>query len=100
MYKRNKNTIILDLNFIKNKGFTFNIKELYNVKMERFTGKLLEINKNKKMILNNEDQFSLYNINLYEIFKMIEIEKYWNDFEKKNETLNISTDFSNNHNVI
>lgn len=81
MYKRNKNTVILDLKFIKDKGIFLNIKELYHLTIEVYTGTLVEINKDKKNISKDKNNIVLYNITLIDIFKAIEIEKYWNDIE-------------------
>lgn len=78
MYRRTKNTVFLDLKFIQNKGFALNIKDIFNVKLERITGLLLEINKNitKK---STDNELVLHNLSLFEILKMIELEKYWNN---------------------
>ena len=92
MYKRNKNTVILDLKFIKNKGIFLNIKELYHLTIEVCTGTLIEINKNKKNIFKDKNNIVLYNITFIDIFKAIEIEKYWNDIENNNSILMIKGD--------
>jgi hypothetical protein len=91
MYKRTKNTVFLDLKFIQNKGFSLNVKDIFNVTLERISGFLLEINKNiTKRSTDNE--LILHNLSFLEILKMIELEKYWNDVEKKENTLNIKGD--------
>ena len=55
MYKRTKNTVFLDLKFIQKKGFSLNVKDIFNVTLERISGLLLEINKNitKKLQIMN-----------------------------------------------
>ena len=91
MFKRTKNTVFLDLKFIQHKGFSLNIKDIFNVKLERITGLLLEIN--KTVIKRSTDNgFVLHNLSLFEILKMIELEKYWNNVEKKENILNIKGD--------
>ena len=92
MYKRNKNTVILDLKFIKNKGIFLNIKELYHLTIEVCSGTLVEINKNKKNISKDKNNIVLYNITFIDIFKAIEIEKYWNGIENNNSILMIKGD--------
>ena len=92
MYKRNKNTVTLNLKYIRDKGIFLNIKELYHLTIEVCTGTLIEINKDKRNISKDRNNIILYNITFIDIFKAIEIEKYWNDIDNNNNTLNIKGD--------
>ena len=92
MYKRNKNTVTLNLKYIRDKGIFLNIKELYHLTIEVYTGTLIEINKDKRNISKDRNNIILYNITFIDIFKAIEIEKYWNDIDNNNNTLNIKGD--------
>jgi len=81
--KRNKNTFYLDLNFIKNKGLCLNINDLCYLTVERFTGTLIRIDKDKNNLVKNNNNLILYNISFFEILKAIELEKYWLKIDNK-----------------
>ena len=82
MYKRGKNTVYLDLKFIKNKGLILNIKYLYNLTIDSDTGKMIEINNSKTSIKKN-DYIVMHNLTFYDLLKYLEKEKHWHDFENK-----------------
>lgn len=83
MYKRNKHTVNLDLKFIQNKGLYLNVKDLYHLTVERFTGVLLEINTTKNNIKKADDKITTYNLSFWDVLKALELEKYWTDIENK-----------------
>lgn len=83
MDKRKKNTFNLDLNFIKNKGLCLNMNNLYHLTVERFTGTLISIDKDKNNLIKNSNNLILYNISFFEILKALELEKYWLKIENK-----------------
>lgn len=78
MNRQKKNTFYLDLQFIKNKGLCLNMNDLYHLTVERFSGSLIRIDKDKNNLSkNNDDNLILYKISFFEILKAIELEKYW-----------------------
>ena len=60
------------------------MNDLYYLTVERFTGALIRIDKDKNNLSKeNNNNLILYNISFFEILKAIELEKYWLKIENK-----------------
>ena len=82
------NTYYLDLKFIQNKGLYLKLDDLYHLTVDRYSGKLKKIDKDKKNLnKKNEEELILYNKTFYELIKAFNIEKYWYDINRNQFTV-------------